>query len=280
MDDKTTNSRQPEPGKVWVENKDTVYSLGQEEKNVVLLTVEEMALYPKVSFRNDTALESVHLPEGLTELPDSYFFGCSALTRVQLPYTLKRIGDYAFYGCTSLKELVLPDVLQDIGQFAFAGCSALTEENIPRSVTKIGTAAFRDCVSLRRVVFQHDAKVEELGSHCFQNCAGLQHCSLPAGVKTVPASLFYGCDGLKRFEVPASVATVQENAFYKSHLTEVVFRSAGTQLHPHALDGLEGAACSLWVGGRSLPITKREITETLCVGDLADDEPDPSEAEC
>lgn len=271
MDHKETNSHRPEPGKVRVENKQTVYTVGQEEKDVVLLTAAELALYPRASFRNDTDLVSVQLPEGLTELPDSFFFGCSSLTRVRLPYTLRRIGDHAFYGCTSLKELVLPDVLEDIGQFAFAGCSALTEQHIPRSVMRIGTAAFRDCVSLRRVVFRQDAKLRELGSHCFQNCSSLPFCFLPAGVKALPTSLFYGCGSLKRFEVPATVAVVQENAFYKSHLKEVVFHSAETQLHPHALDGLEDAACSLWEGGHCLAITKREITETLCVGDLAED---------
>ena len=71
---------------------------------------------------------------------------------------------------------------------------------------------------------------------------------------------------------------VRENAFYKSCLTEVVFRSGGTLLQPHALEGLEAASCFLWTGADCLPITRRDNTETVSVRELAEDKalPDSS----
>ncbi len=65
------------------------------------------------------------IPEGVKELADHVFFGCSALTSVSFPKSLTVIHDSAFRGCGSL-QLTLPDSLTGIGECAFFGCSHLT----------------------------------------------------------------------------------------------------------------------------------------------------------
>ncbi len=69
---------------------------------------------------------NVKLPQGLTTIGQSAFYGCKSLTGIQLPKGLTTIGQSAFYGCSSLTGIQLPKGLTTIGQSAFSGCKSLT----------------------------------------------------------------------------------------------------------------------------------------------------------
>lgn len=70
----------------------------------------------------NTGLESIHLPESLTEIGTACFMGCSALRSVNLPSSLTYIGDYAFDGCSQLTGSATLSNLEEVGEHAFAGC--------------------------------------------------------------------------------------------------------------------------------------------------------------
>lgn len=70
---------------------------------------------------NYKALETVVLPDSLTEIPVRFFSGCEALTNIVLPSNLLKINIEAFKGCTSLKYLYLPDSIKEVDSSAFAG---------------------------------------------------------------------------------------------------------------------------------------------------------------
>ena len=84
------------------------------------------------------------IPNGVTSIESSSFYGCSNLTSVEIPNGVTNIGNYAFSGCSSLTSVKIPNSVTSIGSYAFEGCSSLTNIEIPYSVTDIGNYIFKD----------------------------------------------------------------------------------------------------------------------------------------
>ena len=130
------------------------------------------------------------LPEGITEIYNDAFSGCSSLTSITLPNSVTNIGNSAFENCSSLVEILveesntsfksidgdlytkdgktfiqyaqgkkqtsfaLAEGVTSIGERAFSGCSSLTSITLPNSVTSIGDWAFEVCSSLTQVNYK------------------------------------------------------------------------------------------------------------------------------
>ncbi len=59
------------------------------------------------AFEGCTALESIYIPDQVTQIGDRAFAGCSTLLTAVLRPGVKEIGANAFQGCTSLQQLTL-----------------------------------------------------------------------------------------------------------------------------------------------------------------------------
>ncbi len=69
-----------------------------------------------------------------------------------IPNSVTSIGNSAFYGCTGLTSVTIPNSVTSIGDRAFSGCSGLTSVTIGNSVTSIGDGAFEYCWRLINLV--------------------------------------------------------------------------------------------------------------------------------
>ena len=68
-----------------------------------------------------------------------------------IPNGVTGIGPSAFYGCTGLTSVTIPNSVTGIGGGAFSGCTGLTSVTIPNSVTGIGDRAFYNCDKLTSI---------------------------------------------------------------------------------------------------------------------------------
>ena len=71
----------------------------------------------------ESDITEITIPEGVTSIGGSAFYGCSNLTSVTIPDSVTSIGDRAFYNCSSLTSITIPDSVTSIGKMAFYGCS-------------------------------------------------------------------------------------------------------------------------------------------------------------
>ena len=156
----------------------------------ILYTVKEIGTN---AFRACPELISVEIPEGVTTIGDSAFYGCS-LTSITIPGSVNSIGNSAFGNCDELASVTILEGVKEIGINAFGSCSSLTSIAIPESVTSIGGYAFWNCSSLTSITIP--SSVTSIGNNAFWNCSSLTSLEIPSSVTFIGERAFSGCSSL------------------------------------------------------------------------------------
>lgn len=123
-------------------------------------------------------------------LHDDIFKGNTSLESVVIPETVTQIGGFMFDGCTNLKSIKLPDNLEDMWQYAFTRTS-IEEIEIPGTVSSIIPYTFFSSKKLKKVVINEGTK-KILGS-AFKDCTGLTDVYLPSTIEHIHEDAFMGC---------------------------------------------------------------------------------------
>ena len=217
----------------------------------------EMVSFPEnaeeVPFRElPEGISSVQIADGITDIPDSAFWGCETLVNITLPQTVRTIGKGAFTQCVNLTQINIPEGATSIGDYAFFLCGSLTQLTIPDSVTSIEGNPFQYMsaeiqVSPENPAFSVTDGVLFNKDHtrliaCPCNKAGAYE--IPEGVREIGAHAFQNCDDLTDVTIPASVVSIERNPFayaqlelklspensYFSLVDGVLFDETGTKL--------------------------------------------------
>lgn len=146
-------------------------------------------------------LESIVLPDMVSEIRWGAFDGCSKLTEMKLPEDLNRIEDYAFHNCIGIKEIDVPDKTVSIGSDAFSGCTSLEKVTIPKSVTLIDFNAFANCPNLETIRYEGTmAQWSMIGDNDLSGKRNLLGGELNGETSTTGAVLIVCTDGLLAIE--------------------------------------------------------------------------------
>lgn len=222
------------------------------------------------AFEGCQSLESVALPNSLTNLAPGAFARCRSLTSVEvgpdnpalasvngvlidraqtrlilyppgrqgsytIPAGITTIGDNAFAWAAGLTELVAPAGLASIGSSAFLNCSNLTMFEIPPSLRELGASAFAGS-GLGAVTVP--GGVTAIGPAAFQQCPNLQTAVMEFGVNTIGAGAFLGCLNLKQAILPNSLVNIDTEAFKDcASLSGIAFPNSLTNITSWAFFG-------------------------------------------
>lgn len=123
----------------------------------------------RLAFEKKGLLESVSIPESVTEIGRNAFYGCDKLKKITVSEKneLFHSGDHGelFYKKWSDYQLLrlppavkgsyqVPDGVTKIAERAFEGCKDLVEVIFPESLKEISMMAFEGCENLERAVFR------------------------------------------------------------------------------------------------------------------------------
>ena len=148
------------------------------------------------------------IPNSVTSIGDSAFYGCSSLTSMVIPNSVTSIGNEAFYGCSSLASIEIPNSVNSIGNYAFRSCYNLTTVEIPASVTSIGHEAFYGCQNLTSITVLATTP-PSVGNNVFNNT---NNCPIyvPAG----SVDTYKSAQGWNKYADRISPLPTQNNVIY------------------------------------------------------------------
>ena len=177
---------------------------------------------------------NVIIPNSVTIIKDSAFWGCSVVKSIEIPNSVECIENvllgsnlekaefpsieklcnikfkspisYAYHlyiNGEEVSQVIIPSSVISIGNYTFTGCSNLTSVTIPNSVTTIGNGAFSFCSSLEAVAIPNS--VTTIGNGAFSSCSNLTSVTIPNSVSSI-GNNFGGCPNLEFNEY--------DNAYY------------------------------------------------------------------
>ncbi len=197
-------------------------------------------------FKNLPGITEVIVPDTVTQIVNSEFFGCTSLKKVTIGAGVKTIGTQVFANCTSLEEVTISDdnenfimshdaiyskdkktlvcvtpvakgnfkvddACETISAYAFAYCTAIESVDFNNAnIETLPANLFYGCSALKNVDL---SGVTTLSNNLFQNCTSLERITLPEGIAEIPMNCFNGCTSLKEVKLPSSVKKINTYAF-------------------------------------------------------------------
>lgn len=133
-----------------------------------------------------TAIKSLLLPSGVTEVGYSAFAYCPKLTDVEMEGLDApcHFGNNVFEQCVALKHVTLSEKVTNIGDNMFLRCKLLESIRIPTTCETIGESAFELCSSIHQITIPEGVKLIKMNA--FEN-AGLTDLYIMANsIETLP----------------------------------------------------------------------------------------------
>ncbi len=210
----------------------------------------------KSAFQNCTNLITVTIGDGVKTIAGGWeskynqiyyygaFMGCTKLQSINIPNSVTEIGAYAFEDCIGLTSVTIPNSVTTLGIYAFRRCSGITALHIGNGITTIESGTFYGCTGLTSLNIPNS--VTEINGHwyysgAFAGCTGLTTITIPNSVTNIGYDAFGGCSGLSSITIPNSVISLGDGAFAGcTNLTSVTIGNGVTIFESELSDGGKG----------------------------------------
>lgn len=202
------------------------------------------------AFYGAGSLTTLNLGTGVTQISNSAFRGTSALTQLALPPMLNMLGSNVF-ALSGITSLTVPGSLEVIPYESLAGMSSLETLVLSEGVLEIEDFAISSASSLTSLTLPNS--LELIGTYSFLGMSSLTELVVPNGVTDIGDGAFDMAYDLERLIVGSSVRNVGTDMFSLGSLTCFTNRSALTQMELLQVDDVYPACAAPQV---SAPITQ------------------------
>ena len=201
------------------------------------------------AFSDKLNLESVIIPNSVTNIDNNAFRNCYALTSFTIGSGLTTLnGNDIFVDDASLSTFIVDASNANFSSFEgvlfnndktklvyYPPGKIGTSYTFPTSVTNINNQAFFKCINLTTITIPNIVTV--VGWNAFQGCTGLTSVTIGTGFTSISDSMFNGCSGLTTVTIPSTVTSIGGYAFAScSGLTSVTIGSNVTSIGDDAFE--------------------------------------------
>ena len=189
-------------------------------------------------------LESISIPESVTEMDDSFDF-CSNLKSVYITnmdawYNMKfrSVGPLLFGANLYLNNKLVTNIAFPNGTTVidarFRGCASLVNVVLPEGTVKIGDSAFTKCKNLRQIIIPNS--IVGIGASALQLCTNLTQVTIPENVATIGSAAFQSCSNLTKIYCKANTPPALGDGVFKygANALEIYVPSASVELYKTA----------------------------------------------
>ena len=152
------------------------------------------------AFSNCSSLNSIEIPNSLTSIEGSEFYGCENL-QYNMEGNLKYLGNsdnpYLYLIGTTSTDITFANINENcrfVGVGAFSNCSLLESIAIPNNVIIICDSAFYCCENLTSITIPNG--MTSIGVRAFDYCSKLTSITIPNSVTSIGHLAFRGCTSL------------------------------------------------------------------------------------
>lgn len=187
---------------------------GEMPANTKLVIKDGTKIIQEYAFLGCNGLVEINISDSVIEIGSGAFENCSNLNSIMIPNNLSEIKNNTFKGCSKLEEVKIGENVTSIGEYAFQECTNLKNINIPNSVKNIGSQAFEYCKSIEEIILPEN--LEEIAYRAFFSCDNLKNVTLACSTH-IATDAFMFCSNLLNVAITGN-GEWEDNIFYNTGL--------------------------------------------------------------